>query len=164
MTDGWHHWLDGHECEKTPGAVDGQGSLACCSAWGHRVRNSWVTELNWTKDRNVIYQHSPLLMTSYSKSPHIRSMNSAYTCWWGRQGSIWNSRFLSICHGFPGGSVVKNPPANAGDMDSIPGLGKSAGGGNGNPLQYSCLGNPTDRKAWQATVHGVAKSRTRLSN
>ena len=59
---------------------------------------------------------------------------------------------------------MKNPPANAGDMDSIPGLGKSAGGGNGNPLQYSCLGNPTDRKAWQATVHGVAKSRTRLSN
>jgi len=55
--------------------------------------------------------------------------------------------------GFPGSSVVKNPPANAGDLGSIPGLGKSPGGGNGNPLQYSCLGNLMDRGAWRATVH-----------
>ena len=59
--------------------------------------------------------------------------------------------------GFPGGSVVKNPPANAGDADPIPGSGRSPGEGNGNPLQYSCLGNPMDREAWWATVHGVAK-------
>ena len=59
--------------------------------------------------------------------------------------------------GFPGGSVVKNPPANAGDTSSIPGSGRSPGGGNGNPLQYSCLGNPMDRIAWQARVHGVTK-------
>ena len=56
---------------------------------------------------------------------------------------------------FPGGSVVKNPPANAGDMGSIPGLGGSSGKENGNPLQYSCLGNPINRGAWQATVHEV---------
>ena len=49
--------------------------------------------------------------------------------------------------GFPGDSVVKNPPANAGDMGSIPGLGRSPKEGNGNPLQYSCLGNPMDRGA-----------------
>ena len=115
---------------------------------------------NWPLKKNVIYQHSPLLMTYYSKSPHIRSVNSPYTCWWGRQGGIWNSRFLSICQGFPGGSVVKNPPANAGDKDLIPGSGRSSGGGNGNPLQYSCLGNPMDRGTWQATAHGVTKSRT----
>ena len=55
--------------------------------------------------------------------------------------------------GFPGGSVVKNPPANTGDWDLIPGLGRSPGEGNGNPLQYSRLGkNPMDRGAWQATV------------
>ena len=53
--------------------------------------------------------------------------------------------------------MVKNPPANAGDMDSIPGLGRSPGEGNGNPLQYSCLGNPMDRGAWWTTVHGVAE-------
>ena len=56
--------------------------------------------------------------------------------------------------------MVKNPPANAGDagdVGSIPGLGRSPGDGNGNPLQYSCLGNPVDRGEWQATVHGVTK-------
>ena len=61
--------------------------------------------------------------------------------------------------------VVKNPPAHAGDprdAGSIPGMGRSPGGGHGNPLQYSCLENPTDRVAWRATVHGVAKSWTRL--
>ena len=63
--------------------------------------------------------------------------------------------------GFPGGSVVKNQPGNAGDirdMGSIPGSGRSPGGGHGNPLQYACLENPMDRGAWTATVHGVAKS------
>ena len=60
--------------------------------------------------------------------------------------------------------MVKNLPANEGDMDSIPGLGISPGEGNDNPLQYSCLENPMDRGAWRATVHGVAKSQTGLSN
>ena len=61
--------------------------------------------------------------------------------------------------------IIKNPPANAGDvrdMVSIPGSGRSPAGGNGNPLQYSCLKNPMDRGAWQATAHGVAKSQTQL--
>ena len=59
--------------------------------------------------------------------------------------------------GFPGGSVVKNPPVNAGHLGLIPGSGRSLGGGNGNPLQYSCLGNSMDRGVWGATVHGVVK-------
>ena len=59
--------------------------------------------------------------------------------------------------GFPGGSVVKNLPANAGDMGLIPDLGISPGEGNGNPLQYSCLGNPMDRGAWWATLYVVTK-------
>ena len=53
--------------------------------------------------------------------------------------------------------MVKNPPANAGDVGSIPGLGRSPGEGNGNPLQYSCLGNLMDRAAWWATVHGLQR-------
>ena len=60
--------------------------------------------------------------------------------------------------------MVKTLPANAGDLGSIPGSGRSPGEGNGSSLQYSCLGNPMDRGAWQATVHGVSKSRTQLSN
>ena len=66
--------------------------------------------------------------------------------------------------GFPGGSKVEHPPANAGHMGSIPGRwgGRSPGGENGNPLQYSCLENPMDGGAWWATVHGVAKSQTQL--
>ena len=66
--------------------------------------------------------------------------------------------------GFTGGSVVKNPSAKAGDVGSIPELGRSPGEGNGNPLQYSYLENPMDGGAWWARVHGVAKSRTRLSD
>ena len=59
--------------------------------------------------------------------------------------------------------LVKNLPANAkdtGDTSSIPGSGRSAGGGNGNPLQCSCLGNPMDKEAWWATIHGIAKIQT----
>ena len=60
---------------------------------------------------------------------------------------------------FPIGSVVKNPPTNAGDMGLIPESGRSLGEGNGNPLQYSCLENPPDRGAGWATVHGVTRVR-----
>ena len=59
--------------------------------------------------------------------------------------------------GFSGGSVVKDLPASAGDVSSASGLGRYPGGGNGNPLQSSCVGNPMDRGAWRAVVHGVAK-------
>ena len=62
--------------------------------------------------------------------------------------------------GFPGGSVVKNPPANAGDAGSIPGSGRSSGEGNDNPLQYSCLEDSMDRGAQRATDHGIAESDT----
>ena len=60
--------------------------------------------------------------------------------------------------------MVKNPPAKAGDTSLILGLGRPPGEGNGNPLQYSCLENSKDRGTWWATVHGVTKSRARLSD
>ena len=63
---------------------------------------------------------------------------------------------------FPDNSLVKNLPANSGDVGSIPDSGRSSGIGNGNPLQYSCLGNPMNRRAWGATVHWVACSREML--
>ena len=63
----------------------------------------------------------------------------------------------------PDGPVVRNLPANAGDVGSIPGSGRSFREGNGNPLWYFCLGNPMNRGTWQATVHGVVKSQTQFS-
>ena len=60
--------------------------------------------------------------------------------------------------------TVKESACNAGDLCSMPGVGRSPGGGHGNPLQYSCLENPMDREAWQATVQGVAESQTQLSD
>ena len=70
----------------------------------------------------------------------------------------WNTRV------FPGGSDGEESACNAKDLSLVAGSGRSPGGGNGNPLQYSCLGNSMDRGIWSDTVHGVAKSRTRLSN
>ena len=86
--------------------------------------------------------------------------------WWNFQraskkhGLKGTSRLGGGRGGFPGSSVVKNPPDNAGstgDAGSIPEWGRSPGGGNGSSLWYSCLENPMDREAWQATVHGIAK-------
>ena len=79
----------------------------------------------------------------------------------------WRAIFVRIIHvyDFPGGSESKVSAYNAEDLGSFPGLGRSSGEGNGNPLQYSCLENPMERGAWQApTVHGVAKSQTWLSD
>ena len=83
-----------------------------------------------------------------------------------RQGDALSWFYVSCAsyQGFPSGTKAKISPANAGDaggVGSIPGLGSSPGGGNDNPLQYSYLENPKDGRAWWATVHGVAKSRTR---
>ena len=77
---------------------------------------------------------------------------------------IVHSFILCQIPGFPDGSDSKVSAHNAGDPDSIPGLRRSPGEGNGNPLQYSCLENIMDGGAWWATVHGVAKSRTMLSD
>ena len=82
----------------------------------------------------------------------------------------WNPQSAPLSlplHGplsFPDGPDCKKSACSAGDLGSIPGSERSPGEGNGNPLQYPCLGNPVDGGAWQATVHGVAKSRTQLSD
>ena len=85
-----------------------------------------------------------------------------------RDAYVWNHTgyFLSLrTHvSFPSGSDSKESPANAGDLSLTPGLGRYPEEGNGNPLQYSCLEHPMDRGAWWATVHGVAKSQTRLNS
>ena len=73
---------------------------------------------------------------------------------------LWATLRATTTLGFPGGSEVKASASNAGDLGSIPGSGRPPGEGNGNPLQYSCLENPTDGGAWWPPVHGVAESDT----
>ena len=117
---GWHHRLDGHEFGWTPGVGDGQGSLKCCSPWGHR-KSDMAERLNWTE---LIWFQKLILklkVTSYWK-------------WAGKE---------SACN-----------TGDTGDVGLIPGSGRSPGEGNGNPPQYSCLGNLLDRGAWRATVQG----------
>ena len=81
---------------------------------------------------------------------------------WRKQGNFRKTS-TSASLGFPGGSEGKASACNARDLGSIPGLGRSPGEGNGNPLQYSCLENPCGQRSWWATVHRVSKSQTRLS-
>ena len=71
--------------------------------------------------------------------------------------------YITKTKGFPHSSVGKDSACNSGDLDSISGSGRSSGEENGNPLWYSCLENPMDRGAWQATVHGIAKVRLDLA-
>ena len=75
-----------------------------------------------------------------------------------------NEQLMNMMRGFPGGTSGKESACNVGDPGLISQLGKSIKGGNGNPLQYSCLENSMSRGAWQATVHGVSKSQTQLSD
>ena len=99
---------------------------------------------------------------------HFASVSTYLVNFTHRQAwSLWDFEFVTSALGlsvlsFPGGAMVKNLLLNTGDAGSIPGSGRFPGGGNGKPLQYSCLEDPMDKGAWKATVHGVAKSRIRL--
>ena len=92
------------------------------------------------------------------------SVYLAKTSYLAPKGFLLFSLASELLVGFPGGSVVKNPPANAGDVGATLGSGRYPAEGNGNPFQYSCLGNPMDRGAWRATVHGISKTWTWLKN
>ena len=92
----------------------------------------------------------------------ILTKNQLFRLLYSRKWSI--CCFLYFSKVFPGGSVVKHLPTNTEDAGSIPGFGRSPGEGNGNPHQYSCLENPMDKWTWQATVHGVARNWTWISN
>ena len=115
----------------------------------------------------VGFTHGMQWIWKLIKVYHIKRMKEKndYLNWCRK--SIW--QHLTHSHeknknwGFPGGSDGKASACNAGDPGSIPGSGRSAGEGNDNPFQYSCLENPMDREAWLATVHGVSKSWTWLS-
>ena len=126
---GCHHWPSGHGFGWTLGVCVGQGGLACCGLWGHK--ESDTTEwLNWTET---------IHFSRWSSQPRD-----------GTQVSLLSGRFFT---NWATREVIKIFPASTGDLSSIPRLGRSPGEGNCNSLQYSYLGNPIDRRAWQATVH-----------
>ena len=116
--------------------------------------------------------HNFIVSTCWTATHHIRptgivTSQKPPNCHRGCLPSLDHREFCNILpftRGFPGGSVVKNPPVKARDMGLIPGLGRSPGKGNGNPLQYSCLEIPWQRSLEGYTVHGVAKRRTWLSD
>ena len=145
--------------------------------------NSWSLHCNWTSGRpNTLCSHS-----IFSHSSHTSILQSIYISEleqfsWPSSWSDWfaNNKPLKAFQmwpqitgrnpGFPGGSVVKSLPAmqettyKAEDPGSIPRSERSPGEGNGNSLQYSCLGDPTDRGIWWAMIHGATESQTWLSN
>ena len=113
-----------------------------------------------------ILQCSALFIVQLSYPYMTTGKTIALTRWTfsGKVMSLLFNMLFRLVMSFSGDSDGKASAYNAGDPGSIPGSGKSPGEGNGNPFQYSCLENPMDRGAWWATVHGVAKSQTRLSD
>ena len=175
---GCHHRLDGHEFEQALGVGDGQQGLVCFSPWGCKesdmterlmfYENGSIVKLNnvpkvhkWQHhDLNKGLNRPRVCDTEWNKSEKQKESESYINvCMWNLekwyQWTYLQGRNRDI--GFPGSSVVKNPLANAGDASSILGSGRSPGEGNGNPLQYSYLGNPMDLGVQDATVHGVTK-------
>ena len=135
-------------------------SLAVHGVTKSRTRLSVFTFMNWRRK----WQPTPVFLPGESQG-----RGSLVSCrLWGRTESDMTEVTQQQQHpsqrGFPGGSVMKNLLANTGDSGSIPGLGRSPGEGNGDPLQYLCLENLMDRGAWWTADHRVAKSWTRLSN
>ena len=124
-----------------------------CSLLGNFSHHAVVKRKQASQFRDFFFFPST---AKFHHQPCIRFLCTIY------EESIFGSFILFL--GFPGGSEVKASDCNAGDLGSIPVLGRSPGEGNGNPLQYSCLENPMDGGAWWATVHRVTKSRTRLSD
>ena len=123
------------------------------------MRETWVRSLGW-EDSLEKWQPTPVLLPR--KSHGRRSLVQATAH--GVAKSQTRLSDFTFTFTFPGSSAGQESASNAGSPLWIPGLGRSPGEGNGNPLQYYCLENPVDRGAWWATVFGVAKSRTRLSD
>ena len=110
-----------------------------------KMEESWGSDSEWQHPSTYVLSSLQLHVSSTNKSARI-------------------CEIVRASSGLPQWLSDRESTCNAGDLGTIPGLGRYPGGGHGNPLQYPCLGNPTDRGAWQATVHGVTKSRTQLSD
>ena len=121
-----------------------------------RTRLSDWTKLNWALASLYLYSQCGISFRQHEGRPCFFIPSVLYLNNLDHLHLIW--LLLWLCLGFPGGSEVKASACNAGDMGLIPGLGRSPGEGNGNPLQYSCLENPMDRGVWWATVWATSLS------
>ena len=120
---------------------------------------SWVEKIPWRREQLSTSLFWP---GKFHRQRRLAACSSrSRIC---KESDMTNQLSLSLHKNFPGGSDGKVSAYNVGDLGSIPGLGKSHGEGNGNPLQDYCLENPMNRRAWQATVLGVPKSWTQLSD
>ena len=159
-------------CTGRPGILQSMGS------W--RFRHDSETKLNWISFCYTLHEISNSQHNKQGQYWDVDYKWDTLTCRSKQQRILWTKYQISTIKmstpflveisvsestvlGFPGCLVVKILPANVGDASLIPGSERSPGGGNGNPLQYSCLENPMDRGAWQATVQRVTKSWTWLS-
>ena len=118
-----------------------------------RLSHGWIEQTVYSEALKAIPKKKKELSIILKNNPGCaRPMIQQFFAWFWGQAPL-----------FPGGADNKESVCNARDPDSIPALGRYSGGGNGYPLQYSCLENPTDRGAWWATVHGATKSQTWLN-
>ena len=141
-----------------PGESHGQRSLVGYSPWG--CKESDMTEPLNSNSKSFLSQSSPQVWLNTEPNLTVRDQKLCPQL----PGKPDTCKGLAIAKmgGFPGGSDCKESTCNVGDLGSIPELGRSPGGGHGNPLQYFCLENPMGRGAWQATVHRAAKGQTQL--
>ena len=152
-----------------PGQSHGLRSLVGCSPWG-RYESDTTERLHFHFSFSCIGEgNGNPLQCSCLENPRTGEPGGLPSMGSHRVGHDWSDLAAAAAAagallGFPGGSDSKESTCNVGDLTWIPGLGRSLGGGHGNPLQYSCLENPMDRGAWRTTVHGVARSWTWLSD
>ena len=148
---GWYHLLDGHEFEQAPGVGDGQESLACCSPWGQKESDT-TDRMNWTEwIHNQVSSMSFHNLITYFflglNSIPLFEWTTVYPLTYWRTSQLCDMCFNTPFRWFPSGSMLKNMPANAGDVGSISGSRRFPGGGQWQPTPVFLAGKSHGQKS-----------------
>ena len=151
------HSLRSHESHARPPCPSSSCPSSLDYPWLKAIQPGTSLAIQWLGLCTFTAEGLDLIPGQEIKNPQVawygqKNTKERYSQTW--QLMLWLANTYIIDWSFPCDSIVRNPPANEGGEGSIPGSGRSPEEGNGNPLQYSCLGNPMDRGAWWATVHG----------